>query len=411
MSARRASWLGWSLFSLSAVALVGTIVLAALNGFENAWGWGTEAVVFVICVPGLAFSVVGVLISSRQSRNAVGWICLVIGVGIPVTIAASEYARYAIETKPGSLPAGALVASLASWDWLVWVGLLVIYLALFFPDGRLPSRRWRLVAWVGGVGIVLVGVSAALLPGPIYEFPDVRNPLGLEGAKGLLDATSAVGFALFVLCVPASASSMAVRFRRAGAAEREQIKWFALAMAVLAALFVPVAVASSVSPSYEETAQGVLIAQDLLTLVFAAPALATGIAILRYRLYDIDVVINRTLVYGALTATLVLAYLGSVLLLQLLLRPLTAESNLAIAGSTLAVAGLFRPARSRIQAAVDRRFYRRKYDAQRTLERFGARLRDEVHLGALTTELSAVVTETLQPAHVSLWLRVPEPKR
>jgi hypothetical protein len=411
MSPGRARWLEWAFLSLSAAALVGTIVLAALNGFENAWGWGTEAVVFVICVPGLAFSIVGALVASRQPRNAVGWICLTVGVGIPVTIAASEYARYAIETNPGSLPAGELVASLASWDWLVWVGLLVIYLPFFFPNGHLPSRRWRLVAWAGGVGIVLVGVSAALLPGPIYEFPDVRNPLGLEGAKGELDAISAVGFALFVLCVPASASSMVVRFRRAGGAERVQIKWFALAAALLAAMFVPVAVASSLSPSYDETAQGVLIAQDLLTLAFAAPAVATGIAILRYRLYDIDVVINRTLVYGALTATLAAAYLASVLLLQLGLRPLTESSNLAIGGSTLAVAALFRPARARIQGTVDRRFYRRKYDAQHTLEAFSARLRDQVDLGALNSELRAVVRETLQPAHVSLWLRAPEARR
>jgi hypothetical protein len=411
MSAGRARRLAWSLLSLSAAALVATIVLAAMNGFENAWGWGTEAVVFVICVPGLAFSIVGALIATRQPRNAVGWICLAVGVGIPVTIAASEYARYAIETNPGSLPAGELVASMASWDWIVWVGLLVIYLALLFPDGRLPSRRWRLVAWAGGVGIALVGASAALLPGPIYEFPDVRNPIGLEGAKGLLDAISAVGFALFVVSVPASASSMVVRFRRAGGVEREQIKWFALAAAVLAALFVPVAVASSISPSYEETAQGVLIAQDLLTLVFAAPAVATGIAILRYRLYGIDVVINRTLVYAGLTATLALAYIGSVLLLQLALSGVTEGSGLAVAASTLMVAALFRPARTRIQEAVDRRFYRRKYDAQRTIQAFSARLRDEVQLGSLSTELSAVVKETLQPAHVSLWLRAPEPRQ
>ena len=408
---RRARGIGWGLFSLSSAALALTIFLAALNGFENAWGWGTSAVVFVICVPSLAFSLVGIAIASRHPRNAVGWICLVIGVGIPVTIAASEYARYTLETEPGALPAGAAVASMASWDWIVWVGLLVIYLALFFPNGRLPSRRWRLVAWVGGVGLVLVAVSAAFLPGEIYEFPGVRNPLGWEAGKGLLDAVSGVGFAMFVLSVPASASSMAVRFRRAGAAEREQIKWFALAAAILAALFVPVAIASSISPSYEETARGVLIAQDVLTLVFAAPAIATGIAILRYRLYDIDVVINRTLVYGALTATLAGAYLGSVLLLQLVLSGVTESSGLAVAASTLAVAGLFRPARTRIQEAVDRRFYRRKYDAARTLTHFGARLRDEVDLDALGSTLRRVVTETMQPAHVSLWLRAPEARR
>ena len=257
---------------------------------------------------------------------------------------------------------------------------------------------WAIALVFAAVG----GLIAARLP---------DNPIGIEGAKGLLDGISGVGFALFVLAVPASAASMVVRFRRANPAEREQIKWFALAAGLLAAVFVPVAIASSISPSYEQTAQGVLIAQDMLTLLFAAPALATGIAILRYRLYDIDVIINRTLVYGALTATLAAAYLGTVLLLQLALRPITESSDLAIAGSTLAVAGLFRPARVRIQSAVDRRFFRRRYDASRTLARFGAQLRDEVDLDALGSTLRRVVTETMQPAHVSLWLRAPEARR
>jgi len=242
--------------------------------------------------------------------------------------------------------------------------------------------------------------------GSLERFPGVRNPLSLPGAGDQLTAASSLALnALLPACIVASAVSMVLRFRRAGGLEREQIKWFAFAVAVLAVV-IPVGEITF----FQATAAGgqaPLIAQDVLTAGFAAPLVATGIAILRYRLYDIDVVINRTLVYGALTATLAAAYLGGVLLLQLLLRPLTEDSSLAIAGSTLAVAALFRPARSRIQAAVDHRFFRRKYDAQLTLEAFSSRLRDEVDLGALDTELGRVVRATLQPAHVSLWLAPP----
>jgi hypothetical protein len=203
-----------------------------------------------------------------------------------------------------------------------------------------------------------------------------------------------VGWLLLILSLIASATSLVLRFRRSHGIERQQIKWVAAASVVLVVSFLMWEVWEGMAPL------------GILTMVVAA-----GIAILRYRLYDIDVVINRTLVYGALTATLALAYLGGVLLLQLALRPLTESSNLAIAGSTLGVAALFRPARARIQEVVDRRFYRRKYDAQRTLEAFSTRLRDQLDLGALHSELSAVVSETLQPAHVSLWLRAPQARR
>jgi hypothetical protein len=210
-----------------------------------------------------------------------------------------------------------------------------------------------------------------------------------------------MGFAMMIAGMFAAAASLVIRFRRSRGEERQQLKWVTAAAALFVVIFV--------TPSDQIAGDDVGFATLLVGLLIIAGAVA--IAMLRYRLYDIDVVINRTLVYGALTATLAAAYLGGVLLLQLALRPLTESSNLAIAGSTLAVAALFRPARSRIQHAVDRRFYRRKYDAQRTLEAFSARLRDQVDLGALNSELSAVVTETLQPAHVSLWLRASEAGR
>ena len=400
-----ATRLAWALFAAAIGSLIAALILAALNGFENSWGWGTDAGIFFACAPGVAFPLVGALIASRHPRNAVGWICLGIGLSLGVTTAATEYARFAIETDPGALGAGELVASLANWDWLLWVGPLLIHFVLLFPGGRPPSARWRVVAWLGAGGIALAAFSEGLTPGFLDEYPTLRNPLGVEGAESALDAVGSLAYLVFLPCVIASGASMVVRLRRARGVERQQLKWFAFAAAVLATLFVPVCVLTILAPAYDQTAQGTLILQDLMTLVFTAPALAAGIAILRYRLYDIDVVINRTLVYGALTATLAGAYLASVLLLQLALSGLTEGSGLAVAASTLAVAALFRPARARIQAAVDRRFFRRKYDAGRTLECFGGRLRDEVDLNALAEELRGVVAETMQPAHVSLWLR------
>jgi hypothetical protein len=270
----------------------------------------------------------------------------------------------------------------------------VTFLLLLFPDGRLLSRRWRPIAWCAAAGIAGVFVGNSLHSGNLEDFPKVANPYGVDSPA--IEALTGIGYLALLVGLVGSITSLIVRFRRAGREQREQIKWLMWAGALAVAIFV-VGIAG-----YDLWGAGV--ANTAILLGVLGLPVATGMAILRHRLYDIDVVINRTLVYGALTATLALAYLGSVLLLQLLLRPLTHQSNLAIAASTLAVAGLFRPARTRIQAIVDRRFYRRKYDAAVTLEAFSARLRDEIDLSSLSSELQAVVTETMQPAHVSLWL-------
>ncbi|MBA3748824.1 MAG: hypothetical protein H0W96_15230, partial [Solirubrobacterales bacterium] len=222
----------------------------------------------------------------------------------------------------------------------------------------------------------------------------LENPVAVDGA--LVGALTGVSVLLMYVGIFGSVASVVVRYRRAGRVQRQQIKWLATAGAILA-------VVAPLDAVLDDPLGRAAFAATTISVLMLP--VAVGIAILRHRLYDIDVVINRTLVYGALTASLVAAYLGSVLLLQLALNPLTASSNLAIAGSTLAVAALFQPARRRIQAIVDRRFFRRKYDAARTLERFGAQLRDEVDLDALGEDLRAVVAETMQPAHVSLWLR------
>jgi hypothetical protein len=277
-------------------------------------------------------------------------------------------------------------------------GLLSLAL-LLFPDGRSPSGRWRVAVWLAVTGICLSIIGAALRPGPFVEpFDSVSNPIGISGLLGLMDSFLGFGFVFTLLSVVLAAFGMQARFRRSRGVEREQMKWLVLAAAVTG-----VAVVGSL---VLYLAAGIDVGGEaMLGLGFSAFPLAAGAAILRYRLYDIDVVINRALVYGALTATLALAYLGSVLVLQLVLSGVTESSGLAVAASTLAVAALFRPARTRIQAAVDRRFYRSKYDAARTLERFGTRLRNEVDLDALGSELRAVVAETMQPVSVSLWLR------
>ncbi len=402
MSARGSMRLAWALLALAGALVATSFVFAALNGFERAYNWGTAAgSPFIISVPCLTFAVVGALIASRRRDNAVGWICLGIGVMMAVTFIAGQYALYALETSAGALPGGSLAAWVGQWDWIVFVSLLSIYLVLLFPNGHLASPRWRIIAWLGAAAILTTAAFESFHPGhlPSYE---VENPLEVHGADGLLAVLDPVGYTLLIVALVGAVASMVFRFRRtAPGVERQQLKWFAFAAAVIVVSFSPIMTLSDTAFASDAGR----IAQDVVTLFWTGLPLAVAVAILRHRLYDIDVVINRTLVYGSLTATLAATYLGSVLLLQLALNTITSGSSLAVAGSTLAVAGLFRPARARIQEAVDRRFYRRKYDAARTLEGFGARLRDEVALDSLSAELRGVVAETMQPAHMSLWLR------
>jgi len=258
----------------------------------------------------------------------------------------------------------------------------------------------HVVSAAGGAGIEL-GPDLFIQPKTVDELPGVANPLGVEGG----DAFGAVFF-LVILSFFGAVASLVLRYRRARSHDRVQLRWIGLGGVAFLITFVLALILIAVTDSANDpNSLAGMVAEPLFQLAFAALPMSIGIAILRHRLYDIDVVINRTLVYGALTATLAAAYLAIVLLLQLVLEGVTQGSGLAVAVSTLAVAGLFRPARGRIQAAVDRRFYRRKYDAQRILARFGVTLRDEVALDSLSTELRGVVAETMQPAHVSLWLR------
>jgi hypothetical protein len=279
------------------------------------------------------------------------------------------------------------------------VTLVAVWLPILFPDGRFLSARWRPVGWLAATVAPLTCVAFAFLPGPIVNLPFVQNPLALESLQEALLPVVGFGMVTLTVCAGAAAISMALRLRRARGVERQQLKWFVSAAALLA-LAVPLGISGV-------QAFGIKLGEYLLIAAIATIPVATGIAVLRYRLYDIDLIIRRTLIYGALTAGLGLVYWGSVVVLQQLLRPVTQGSDLAIVGSTLAVAALFQPARQRIQALVDQRFYRRKYNKARALEAFSAHLREEVDLESLSAELLAVVGRTMQPERLSLWLRPP----
>ena len=359
----------------------------------------------------LAFPTLGALIAVNRPRNPIGWILMKAGASGAAVLFSAEYALYALFAEPGALPGGRLLAWVSNWAGTIAFGVVFSFLFLLFPDGRLPSARWRPVAWSATLALSLVTLAAALKPQLTDEAGEavprgapetIDNPLGIHGAESALHAVETTAVVLFVLCgaLPAVAS-LVLRYHRSSGERRQQIKWLAYAAGVLAVgIFV---VPDVVRAVWGETAAIHAVSRVLEVVPVVGIALATSIAVLRHRLYDIDLVIRRTLVYTAVTATLAAAYLSSVLLIGLAVG----TSDVAIALSTLAVAALFRPARARIQGAVDRRFYRRRYDAARTLEAFGARLRDELDLEALGADLRDVVRETVQPAHVSLWLRRP----
>jgi hypothetical protein len=417
MSTRASAWLAWALAGLSGAMFVAGAILTTLSLYVTApaaqpssdWGSGGAIGNLLILAPFLAFTIVGALIASRRPENPIGWICLVAGLFWTLIALDDQYTAYGLATT-GVVPFPATVAALSQWLWVPPVGLLSIYLILLFPDGRLPSRRWRPLAWVSGAVMVLVSLAIALAPGPLPDLGGVRNPFGLEGYPWIADATNVIP-ALLPLCTLASALSLVLRYRRSGSEEREQIKWIAFAGSFVGLMSLITVVSALIfAPEFADSIGTqplwLVVLQDVELLSFAGIPVAVGIAIFRYRLYDIDVIINRTLVYGLLTATLVALYFGGIVVLQRVFVLLTGQhSTLAVVASTLLIAALFTPLRRRIQGFIDRRFYRRKYDARKTLEAFSAKLRDETDLEALNNDLVGVVKETMQPAHVSLWLR------
>jgi len=389
-------------------AFVGLSLWSSLDSASSLKGldYLSELLWFGVLVPAAApaYATVGAVVASRRPDNGVGWLCLVLGAVVAVGWSAQAYASRALEVVDGSLPASVFAA---------WVGdvansallLPVMLMLLLFPDGRVPSPRWRLVAWplavVAGLRVLAVGVGPRV--GDAID-REVRNPLGIEGLGSFTEAVVALGFFATPIMLLASVASVIVRWRRAGGIEREQLKWLAYAGVAVAGTLV-VGVASAFVFGEGSYLGFLAFSAGIGGLTVGVPV-AIGVAVLRHQLYDIDLIINRTLVYGTLTTLLVAVYVGSIVVLQGLLRALTSqESQLAIVASTLVVAALFNPLRRRIQSFIDRRFYRKKYDARKTLEDFSAKLRDETDLEALNNELVGVVRETMQPMHVSLWLR------
>lgn len=397
----RGRWtvVAWSLFGLFVAFTLATIVFV-LTGRT-----GPDQAFVVLC---LGYAVVGALVASREPRNAVGWLLLAIALSFAVTSFTDSYISQSVDA-----PGEAWAAWVSTWGWNVWLYTACGILPFVFPDGRVLSPRWRYALGLGIFTLVASVLSTMFAPGLLdQDLPGpITNPVGVAPAAKALSVVSGVGNFVAVVVVLLGGASLVSRLRRSRGRAREQVKWFAyvgtVAVAGLLLALVDVivqAVGGGRDPGWSELIGGIGWITTLLTLVIGFPA-AIGIAILRHRLYGIDVVINRTLVYGSLTVLLLATYLALVLTLRVVLSPLTGESDLAVAASTLAVAGLFRPARSRIQNLVDRRFFRSRYDAERTLEGFAAQLRSEIDLDSLGTDLREVVSSTMHPAHVSLWLR------
>jgi len=394
---KRWSWVAWSMLAVFAVSVVVGLPLAVANGtFQQ--DAGNQILLFLGFS---AFMVVGALVVAHRPNNAIGWLFSASALLAVTGQLAGQYAIYGYATRPGSLPGATLALWYGSWPWVLILALTLIFTPLLFPTGRLLSPRWRPVAWLAGVATaVLTTLNSLRTNLSLGTVPDqvIANPIGVA-AVGNPDKGPAVPALILLLTVLAAVAfgSLVVRFRRSRGEERQQLKWFTYAAAL-----VPLSVLGDALPA---------VVGDLaidLPIVFLP--VAAGIAILRYRLYDIDRLINRTLVYGLLTALLAGVYAGAVLVLGQLFGGVRRDPpNWAVAGATLAVAALFQPARRRIQQVVDRRFNRRKYNTVQTIQAFSARLRDQVDLDTLSSELLAVVDQTMQPTRVVLWLRPSPP--
>jgi hypothetical protein len=337
----------------------------------------------------------GGLLASRRPSNPYGWLWLAYGLGWAVVGVTNAYVTYVSASGTEVLGWAGLIAWVNGFAFVSLLGLTALIL-LLFPDGRPPSRRWRWMVWAIGVLVVVTTIAAALLPAG--EDDPIQNPLTAEGAiEAVADAVANVGITALFLAILVAAGSLLWRFRRARGLERQQLKWLAYGGAFLAAY---------ITLDLVSLAPAGLVDAVIEALTFGALYVGVGMAVLRYRLYDIDRLINRTLVYGLLTALLGLLYAGVVLILGQLFGGVERDPpSWVVAAATLTVAALFQPARRRIQQAVDRRFNRRRYDMVKTIDRFSARLRDEVDLDTLSAELLGVVDQTVEPTTASLWLR------
>jgi hypothetical protein len=381
-------WLAWTMGMLSVGLSVAAVWLAARNGEGPAELVAHHHAIGIVTAIGIA--VLGAMIASRRPRNPLGWLMSVAALLVGVFNFNQQYAPLAVAE---ALPLVGLSSWLATWTILPGIAITITSSLQLFPDGRLPSPRWRPVAWLSAAAAVVPAVIMAVRAWP------VRGPelAALTFDHPALAAIFGIGFPVVLVLSVVSMAALVVRFRRSGGVERQQIKWFAYGAMIGIPLGLPAQV-----PFW-----GPILELAQPPLMFAGLA----IGMFRYRLYDVDRVINRTLVYGLLTALLGLAYAAGSLVFVLVAGAGSDPPSWLVAAATLAAAALFRPARRRIQAVVDRRFNRRRYNAAQTIEAFSARLRDQVDLATLAAELLAVVDQTVQPTRTSLWLRRPEDAR
>ncbi len=400
-SSARSYKVAWGVFAATIAVTLAAAGLAVLDRsvqplFPSALG---------LLIP-LGYALIGTLIATRQGENVIGWLFLGVGFTLALTAGlAQNYAIYTLVVNRDRLPAGQVALWLESPAFDSLFFLMMILLLALFPNGQPLTRRWRFAVWLTVIGSIL-GLSQAFqtfnIDPPLQAS---HNPFKASGAvAAVLDWAGAASAPLLLVGLLASFASVVLRFRRSRGVERQQLRWFAAAVALMLTTVIAVIAIYAVSGRSYDTA--------IFIVWVTVPPVATGIAILRYRLYEIDVIIRKTLIYAALAATLALVYLGGISLTTWVFRSVTGQSGaLAVTLSTLAVAAAFQPLRTRIQRAVDHRFYRGKYDATKTLEQFNNHLRQQIDLDALHTEVLGVVAETLQPSHTTLWLRPAKPKR
>ena len=387
---RRVAWVTWGVAVTLAAAGAALVFVGLDAQIPDNWGFRGYS-----DVTGPAFATAGLLIARQQPRNAVGWLLLLAGLAMGFGGFVQEYAIRAVIIAPNSLPGATALAWIASWSFAFFAGPVLTLIPQLFPMGQPLTRRWTPLVWCGAAFVPLVFFLFGLRPGPTENAVFIENPLGLSGVLADARATLEAPLGAFMaLTVAASGIALAARFHRARGVERQQLKWVASSAGFCALAFVVMIASNTSKPG-----------QVLMIAAFTTLPIAIGIAILRYRLYDIDVLINRALVYGATTGAIAIAFFGGIVVLEAVLRPLTSGSEFAVAASTLGSFALFQPLRRRVQRAVDRRFYRSRYDAGRTLDAFSLHLRDEVALDAVRANLLDAVRETVQPVHVSLWLR------
>lgn len=399
MSDRAVTRLARALFSFTTLLMLGCAAAMFLLASEGLRTWAATLPDLAFTVASLSFSIAGVVIAGRQPRNAVAWVLLGVGLSWQVGSATAAYADWGLR-RPGSLPGPEYVASFGEWPWVPEIAPLATVLILLFPDGHLPTARWRWWGWLCGAAIVVPSAGIFVYPGPLVEVPSVVNPFGIEALtpfRSLIEASAM----LIPICAVGCAVALVRRYRRSAGVQRLQLKWFAFPAGLVAGFYLVTMIASIPYDwgGVSGTPLWVQVLQNGSLFTFMLIPLTVGIAVLRYRLYDIDRLISRTLTYAVLTALLALLYLAAVSGLTSVTTPFLGKSPFAVAAATLMAAAAFRPARRRVQLLVDRRFNRARYDASVMVESYRARLREEVDIDRLSKDLVAVTgTHCSQPA-------------